>query len=79
MKSKFELPEAIFNVTQNFSNKTRLTSSDKARKSAQMPPNALNGAAETTEPDSQKFVLEIAKWTALISVIAMTISMIYEY
>lgn len=81
MKSKFKLPEAIFDVTQSFPNKTAQTlaesqhSTGEAKKPVRFSFTDINILVKD-ELKSEN-VIEIAKWTALITVITVTFSTIY--
>lgn len=81
MKSKFKLPEAIFDVTQSFPNKTTQIlpesqhSTDDARKPVRFSLTDINTLVKD-ELNSEN-VIEIAKWTALVTIITVTFSTIY--
>lgn len=81
MKSKFKLPEAIFDVTQSFPNKNSqiLTESqhhaDKAKKPTRLTLTDLNLLVK--DGLNAGNVIEIAKWTALIAMITVTFGTIY--
>lgn len=81
MKSKFKLPEAIFDVTQSFPSKTAqtITESQHAKDASKKPVRFSFTDINTLVKDELKSenVIEIAKWTALITVITVTFSTIY--
>ncbi|MDD2832980.1 MAG: hypothetical protein PHD12_03090 [Methylotenera sp.] len=80
MKQKFQLPEAIFNVTENFPEPTQPEwPNSKILTSDINEPDTL--AAKTTKASSRKVqlksnsILKIAKWPTLIAISAIIIMM----
>lgn len=81
MKSKFELPEAIFSVTKSFPNKARPPVTDTAHRPVdELPSRTVSEVIDIAfikkELSSQN-VTEIAKWTAVVAIVTIAVSAIY--
>jgi len=81
MKSKFELPESIFNVTKGLSNKPKQpwpitrNPSVKTNKPLQEQLDFLIRSSADTESNSQKS-LKMAEWAIIIAIIAIILCML---
>jgi len=81
MKSKFELPESIFNVTKGLPNKPKQpwpitrNPSVKTNKPLQEQLDFLTRSSADTGSNSQKS-LKIAEWAIIIAIIAIILSMV---
>lgn len=81
MKSKFELPEAIFSVTKSFPNKAKPPMTDTPHQpvdtaSSPTASSVIDIAFIKKELSSQS-VTEIAKWTAVVAIVTIAVSAIY--
>lgn len=80
MKSKFELPESIFNVTKGLPNKPKRpwpitqNPSVKTNKPLQEQLDFLINSSADTGSNSQKS-LKMAKWSIIIAITAIIVSM----